>query len=96
MKQLLYVRESAVKFIKTHKMANSHFIPSDQALSHLGRKLEKDVDVIGPIKYEVEDITQMMKKIIENEEEINNSITFLKNKQNELCEYLVNYNNSVE
>jgi hypothetical protein len=61
-------------------------------LSQLEKKFEKDSTAIAPLKYVLEDIGKLTKKIIEKEDEIKNAMTYLKNKQDELGAYLIKFN----
>ncbi len=70
------------------------YIPSDQVLCNLSKKFEKDINIVGPYKYEIEeDITKITSRIFDNEEQINNALSYLEAKQKNICEYLIKYNN---
>lgn len=92
LKQFLIVREIAVQFSRFRRVASTQSIPSDEILSQLEKKLEKDADLLGPNKYIVEDISIYTKEIIESEQQINNAITYLKERQNDIANYLINFN----
>jgi hypothetical protein len=66
-------------------------------MSLLNKKLNYDVDIIGPGRYEIdEDISKMTHTIVEQEQEINNSMNYLQMKQLSLSEFLVDYNKNLE
>ena len=85
-------KEIGVQFNKFRKIASTHSIPSDEILSQLEKKLTKDADALGPEKYVLDDITNITKRIIENEQDINNAVNYLKEKQDDLAAYLVKFN----
>jgi hypothetical protein len=92
MEQLMIVKELGVQFNKFRKISSTNSIPTDEILSQLERKLEKDTNVCGPMKFLINDITETTKRITENEQHINNSVNYLKEKQDELAAYLVKFN----
>lgn len=89
---MLIVKEVAVQFHKFKSVASTHSIPSDELIAQLASKLEVDIEEIGPKQYEIEEVTKMTKKIIANETHINNALSFLKEKQEDMCEFLIKYN----
>lgn len=70
----------------------SHTIPTDEMLSQNNKKLELDLDLIGPQKYTLEDISELTKKVVEQENQINHAISFMSEKQNEICQFLIRFN----
>jgi hypothetical protein len=93
MKQFMLVKETAVNFSRFKKIALTQSIPSDEILSRLEKKLERDTDAIGPEKFVLNDITDQTKRIIENEQNINNAVNYLKSRQDELANFLIKVNN---
>jgi hypothetical protein len=89
----MLVKETAVNFSRFKKLALTQSIPSDEVLSRLQKKLERDTDAIGPEKFVLNDITEQTKRIIENEQNINNAVNYLKKRQDELAEFLIKFNN---
>jgi len=90
--QVLYIREIAVDFIKHHKVANTHIVPSDQKLNQLERRVELDTDVIGPYIFFLEDVNEMTSRIVENENQIKHALNILRKKQDGLINYLMKFN----
>ena len=91
-KQLLIVKEYAIKFKKYKKIASSHSVPAYDRLTKLHRKLENDTDLVGPLIYVFEDMNTLSNKITENENQIKNALGYLKNKQDDLISYLIKFN----
>jgi hypothetical protein len=91
--QYMLVKEIAVNFSRFKKLALTQSIPSDEVLSRLEKKLERDTDAIGPEKFVLNDITEQTKRIIANEQKINHAVNYLKKRQDELADYLVRFNN---
>lgn len=88
----MLVKEIGVQFNKFRKVASTQSIPTDEILSQLDKKLEKDTNYIGPQKFLLSDLTEMTRRIIYNEQHINNAVNYLKEKQDDLASYLVKFN----
>lgn len=91
--QLAVTKEIGIQFNRFLKIAGTETMPSDEILAQLEKKLDKDLDFIAPRKYALDEISGLSKKVIDSEKEINNAITLLSEKQEELADYLVRYNN---
>lgn len=93
MESLFRVRELAVMFNKYNKQSQKLFVSPDQILSGLRKKLNYDSTIAGGYKYIVEeDINDLTKTVVKNEQDISKSMVFLNKKQEELCLYLLDYN----
>jgi hypothetical protein len=93
MESLFRVRELAVMFIKYKKKSQKIFVSTDQILSGLRKKLNYDSTIAGGYKYIVEeDIKNLTNTVVKNEQDISKSLVFLNKMQEELCLYLLNYN----
>jgi hypothetical protein len=93
MESLFKVREMAIFFNKYNKLSQKLFISSDQILSGNRKKLNIDSTIVGACKYELEeDISDITKEIVRNDQDINKSINFINKKQEDLCLYLLKYN----
>jgi len=90
--QVLIVKENAIKFNNSQKVASSHSVPVDEMLNRLHQKLENDTDIVGPLIYVLEDMNLLSNKIIENENHIKNGLDYLKNMQDDMISYLVKFN----
>lgn len=96
MENLFKVRELAVFSNKFNKLSQKIFTSSDQILTGHRKKLNNDSKIVGSCKYDIEeDISELTKEIIRNEDEIAKSMQFLKQKQEDLCDFLINYNKTL-
>ena len=93
MEALFKVREVAIMFNKFNKLSQKLFISSDQILTANRKKLNNDSTIVGAYKYELEeDLSNLTRDVVKNDQEINKSMVYLNEKQEELCLYLLKYN----
>jgi hypothetical protein len=93
METLFKVRELAVMFHKYNKQSQKLFVSTDQILTGLRKKLNYDSTVAGAYKYVIEeDINNLTKQVVKNEQDIIKSMNYLNRRQDELCLYLLDYN----
>jgi hypothetical protein len=93
MESLFKVREFAVVFNRYNKLSQKLFVSSDQILTGLRKKLNIDSTIVGANKYDLdEDISDLTKKIAQNEQDISKSMIYLNTRQEELCCYLLKFN----
>ena len=91
------VKASSVVFHRSFKILKTTNITSEQIILQLSKKLCRDTDYIGPIRYDIEEeISKLSKGISVSDKEINNAIRYLNSRQNSLTKFLVNYNNELD
>jgi nitrate reductase assembly molybdenum cofactor insertion protein NarJ len=95
-KQLFVVKDISVHFYRFALIASTHSIPSEELLAQLDGKLENDSDTLGPIKYLLADLNDTHKRVSLKEMQINYAMVFLKEKQDNLINYLINFNSYSE
>ena len=74
------------------KVNDCNSVSLDHLLSILRKKFEADLDILGPMKYLLDDVTVLSKKINEGETEIHHSLEILKNKEDEVGEFIFELN----
>jgi hypothetical protein len=63
----------------------------------LSKKLDKDLEKVGPMRYEIEeDVIKLTREIHKRNKEINNAMNYLNQKQRSISHFLVNYNNQLD
>jgi hypothetical protein len=92
---ILIIRAIVVKFTKEYKISKTQFLPSDEILVQLQRKLETDVKYIKNHEKSMNNIKKLTKVIAEDEKKILNALQNLKEKQDEISNFLVKYNNEI-
>lgn len=92
---VLIIRAIVVKFTKEYKISKTQFLPSDEILVQLQRKLETDVKFLKSHEKSMENIKKLTKTIAEDEKKILNALQNLKEKQDEISNFLVKYNNEI-
>jgi hypothetical protein len=90
---LINVKASAVKFYRLSRIAKTNTIHSDELLSELDKKFHKDSENLAPIVDDIRYINKLTNNIRVSEREINKCLINLKKEQDEIGNYLVEYNN---
>ena len=90
---LINVKASAVKFYRLSRIAKTNTIHSDELLSELDKKFHKDSENLAPIVDDIRYINKLTNNIRVSEREINKWLINLKKEQDEIGNYLVEYNN---
>jgi hypothetical protein len=90
---LKLVKASSVIFYRNYKIWKTNYIPAEQALAGFTKKLDLDVDTIGPSSYEInEEITNLTNMIVKSDVEINNGIAYIDRKQKLISRFLIDFN----
>ena len=91
------VKASAVIFHRNYKLLKTNFIPSELVMLSLSKKLDKDMEQVGPLRYEIEeDIGQLTRDIHKTNKEISNALNYLNHRQKSISQFLVKYNNQLD
>ena len=90
---LINVKASAVKFYRLSRIAKTNTIHSDELLSEKEKKFHKDSENLAPIVDDIRYINKLTNNIRVSEREINKCLINLKKEQDEIGNYLVEYNN---
>ena len=90
---LISVKAAAVKFYRLSKIAKTNTIHSDELLSELDKKFNKDSENLAPIVDDIRYINKLTNNIKISEKEINKCLINLKKEQDEIGKYLIQYNN---
>lgn len=86
------MKKNVIKFNKILKVNDSNSVSLEDLLGTLRRKFESDIEVMGPMKYLLEDVVARSKQINDSELEIHHSLDILKRKQEEIAKFILDLN----
>lgn len=90
--QIIKVKKELLNFNKLLKLNDANNISLEELLSSLSKKVELDLEFLGPFKYILSDVNDLSEKINQGEAEIHHSLEILKQKQDEIGNFIINAN----
>ena len=92
---VLAIRAIVVKFSKEYKTSKTQYLPSDEILIQLQKKLQDDMIFLKSHEKSINNCKKLSKVIAEDEKKIVFAMKTLKEKQDEISDFLVEFNNKL-